>query len=114
MYEYKIAEIKNIYDGDTFIAKVDLGFGVTKEEKFRMAHINAPELKSPTYEQGKKSRDYLRNRLQTAFEAKKTIIIKTFKDSKGKYGRYIAEIFIDNVSINEELVTLGLAIHYMD
>ena len=99
MYEYSLAGIKSIYDGDTFIAKVDLGFGVTKEEKFRMAHINTPELKLDTYEAGKASRDYFRNRMEKAFIDNKQIIVKTFRDSKGKYGRYIAEVFIEGVSI---------------
>ena len=114
MYEYSLAGIKSIYDGDTFIAKVDLGFGVTKEEKFRMAHINTPELKLDTYEAGKASRDYFRNRMEKAFIDNKQIIVKTFRDSKGKYGRYLAEVFIEGVSINEELVTMGHAVHYMD
>ena len=105
MFEYKLVRTKSIYDGDTFIAVVDLGFGVTKQEKFRMAFINTPELGS---QEGTDSRDWLRARMDTD----KPIIIKTTKDRKGKYGRYLAEIFIDGVSINYEMIELGVAVKY--
>lgn len=114
MYEYKLESIKSIYDGDTFIGRVDVGFGVIKEEKFRLAYINAPELRGETYEAGKASRDWLRNRIQEAYDANKLILIKTIKDSKEKYGRYLADIWIDDISVNKQMVELGLAVSFMD
>lgn len=109
MYEYKVKEIVKIYDGDTITVIVDLGFNITKLEVFRLAKINAPEVRGDEREQGLKSRDWLRERLYTAEAMGEDIIIKTYKDKKGKYGRYIAEIFTGGVSINEELVFAGLA-----
>ena len=48
----------------------------------------------------------------------KEVIIVTKKDSKEKYGRYLAEVFYKNetgnfVSLNEELVQKGLAVPFM-
>ena len=42
------------------------------------------------------------------------VVVKTYKDKTGKYGRYLAEIFIPEktgelVNLNEELVKLGHA-----
>lgn len=108
MYEYKIKEILRVYDGDTVTVVLDLGFGITKKEKFRLAFINTPELKGSEREQGLISRDWLRERLNTNEE----IIVKTFKDRKGKYGRYIGELFINDISINEQMITEGLAESY--
>ena len=33
----------------------------------------------------------------------------TMKDKKGKYGRYIAEIYLEDENINEWLISEGLA-----
>lgn len=112
MYEYKVKEIKNIYDGDTMIVLIDLGFGVYKTEKIRLAFIDAPELRGEEHDDGILSRDFLRERMQNAIDNKQLITITTLKDRKGKYGRYLGEIFIDGVSINKELVQLGLAAEY--
>jgi len=38
------AKILRWIDGDTLLVEVDLGFYVKKEEKVRLARINAPEL----------------------------------------------------------------------
>lgn len=104
MYEYK-AKIISIYDGDTVTAEIFVGFNVTIKEKLRLSGINAPELRGDERPDGLISRDKLREKLLN-----KEVIIKTFKDKKGKYGRYIAEIFLEEESINEWLVTEGLAI----
>lgn len=112
MYEYKVKEIKSIYDGDTMIVVIDLGFGVYKTEKLRLAFIDAPEIRGDEHDAGIISRDWLRVKMQDAIDNKKNITIKTFKDRKGKYGRYIAEIFIDEISINKQMIEEGYAIAY--
>ena len=112
MYEYKIKTILKVYDGDTITVLIDLGFGVYKTEKLRFAFINAPELRGESRVEGLKSRDWLRARIQEAVDTNTDIIIKTFRDKKGKYGRYIADVFIEDQSINTEMLELGLAVKY--
>ncbi len=109
MYEYKIHKIKKIYDGDTITVVIDLGFGVYKTETVRFLLIDTPELRGDEREAGLISRDWLRNRLYDAVEDNLDIIIRTSRDSKGKYGRYLGEIFIDGVSINKQMLEEGLA-----
>ena len=107
MYEQN-AKIISIYDGDTVTAEVDLGFNVTITEKFRLVRINAPEVRGEEREDGLKSRDRLRELILN-----KNVIIKTLKDRKGKYGRYLAEIYIHEddktTNVNDWLVTENLA-----
>lgn len=112
MYEYKIKEIKKIYDGDTITVVIDLGFGVYKTDKLRLAFINAPELRGEEHDEGIKSRDWLRDKLYSSMDSGTDIIIKTSKDRKGKYGRYIADIFIGSKSVNREMIELGFAVEY--
>jgi micrococcal nuclease len=108
LYHYK-AFISDAYDGDTVTADIDLGLKtIVKGEKLRLNRINTPEVRGEEKEAGKISRDYLRGRI-----VGKTVLIETFKDKKGKYGRYIAEIWLpengDYTNINDELVAKGFA-----
>ncbi len=104
MYVYN-ARITSVYDGDTVTADVDLGFSVWAHgEKLRLYGINTPEVRGEEREQGLVSRDWLRDKL-----VGKDVLIRTLKDKKGKYGRYLAEIYLDGVNINDQLVAEGLA-----
>ncbi len=109
MYEYR-ANIISTYDGDTVRAIIDLGFGVQlrgedgKGVILRLSGLDTPEIRGDERELGLISRDRLRERILG-----KDVILKTFKDETGKYGRYIAEIYLEDESINEWLITEGLA-----
>jgi len=104
LYTY-MAHITSVYDGDTVTANIDLGMGVWKnKEKLRLSRINAPEVRGDSREQGAISRDWLRKRILD-----KQVLIRTIHDKKGKYGRYIAEIWHDDVNINDLIVTSGMA-----
>ncbi len=108
LYFYS-AKIKSVYDGDTIRADISLGFGLLiRNQKIRLLNINAPEVRGPLKESGRKSRDYLRSRILN-----KNVILKTYRDKKGKYGRWLAEIYIDNENINDTMVKLGYAESFM-
>tara|TARA_R110000824_G_scaffold24717_3_gene86716 strand:- start:1538 stop:1864 length:327 start_codon:yes stop_codon:yes gene_type:complete len=103
MYTYR-AKIVKVYDGDTVTAVVDLGFGITNKIKVRLKGINTPELRGDERALGIISRDFLREKILN-----KDIVVETFKDKKGKYGRYIGTLWINDENINELLVEQGYA-----
>tara|TARA_A100001515_G_scaffold112546_1_gene93719 strand:+ start:178 stop:504 length:327 start_codon:yes stop_codon:yes gene_type:complete len=103
MYTYR-ARIISVYDGDTVTALVDLGFGITNKIKIRLKGINTPEIRGSERPRGLISRDFLREKVLN-----KDIIIETFKDKKGKYGRYIGTLWLDEENVNELLVEQGYA-----
>ncbi len=103
MYTYR-AKIISVYDGDTVTALVDLGFGITNKIKIRLKGINTPELRGAERPRGLVSRDFLREKILD-----KDIIVETFRDKKGKYGRYIGTLWLDEKNINELLVEQGYA-----
>lgn len=111
LYHYK-AFVTSVYDGDTCTVDIDLGLHTwVKSEKLRLMRIDAPELKGKTRSKGLASRDYLRSLLLN-----KEIFIETIKDLKEKYGRYLAEIWLENekgklVNINDELVKNAFAVY---
>ena len=104
MYTYE-ALVTSVYDGDTITVDIELGFGiVARKQKIRLADINTPEVRGEEREAGLISRDVLREKI-----LHKNIIISTFKDKKGKYGRYIGIIYKEettNDSLNEEVESM--------
>ena len=110
MYEYR-AFVRKVYDGDTITCDMDLGFEVTlKNQKLRLYGINTPEVRGPSMEVGKKVRDLVRSRI-----CNKWVTVRTHKDKKGKYGRWLAEVFDNDAveSINDWLLREGHAVEYM-
>lgn len=102
MYTYKI-KILSVYDGDTVTGMVDLGFNTFQKIKVRLARIDTPEIRTKDLEEkarGYEARDFLR---QLVEKYKDDIIIIT--SGKGKYGRWIGDIYInkDNCAYDEDL-----------
>ena len=107
MYEYN-AKVLRVIDGDTIEAVVDLGFGVSRKDKFRLAGINAPEMRGEEREAGKAAKEWLVNFLKIH---NNEVRVQTIKDKQGKYGRYLAELLTSTGewSINVALVRAGHA-----
>ncbi|MCF7848072.1 MAG: thermonuclease family protein [Kiritimatiellales bacterium] len=111
LYHYR-AEIVSVYDGDTCTADIDLGLGVwVRGEKLRLLRINAPEMRGDEKEAGRSSRDFLRELILG-----KEVFIETIKDKRGKYGRYLAEIWLEEapekwVNVNDLMVEAEHAVY---
>jgi len=89
MYEYR-SNVCRVYDGDTVFLDVDLGFGVLlRNQSIRLIDVYAPEVRGIERPEGLLVRDQLRKRLPVGSE----VTIRTMKDRKGKYGRWLAIIF---------------------
>jgi micrococcal nuclease len=107
-YEYD-ATVVSIYDADTVTLDVDVGFHLKLTEKFRLYRINAYEVRGQERPLGLLGRDWLRGMAPKGSAVK----IKTIQDKKGKYGRYLCELFIDSdgwFNVNDALVAQGHAI----
>jgi micrococcal nuclease len=112
LYQYK-GIVTKIYDADTITVDIDLGFSIwMKDQVFRLAGINAPEVKGVSKDAGIKARDVLRQWIPIGSE----ILLITEKDKKEKYGRYLAKVYIDpkDKSVNERLILEGYAVPYME
>jgi len=93
LYQYR-AFVTKVYDGDTITVEIDLGFNsFIKGEKVRLNRINAPEITGNTREKGLLTRDYL-----CSLILEKEILLETIKDKKGKYGRYLGEVFVKDIN----------------
>lgn len=105
-YQFE-AEILDVHDGDTCTARVSLGFDVYVVKKLRLYGIDTPELTSHS--------TLIKNMALAAkkelkkFVGKDVIIVS---HKKGKYGRYLVDIYYNDRHINQELIDKGLAKPY--
>lgn len=100
-YTYKATVVK-VVDGDTVDLLVDVGFNVRVQIRTRLYGIDAPETREDA---GKAARDALR----VVLPQHAPVIVKTFKDPNDKYGRWLAQIWEGDISINQWLVESGYA-----
>lgn len=99
-YRYR-ATISRWVDGDTFDARVDLGFTVHVEQRFRLAGLDTPERGRPG---ATEARDYC------AAQGAEVTIESVRPD---KYGRYLARVHLaDGRVLNDDLLARGLARAY--
>lgn len=108
MYEYK-GRIVSVYDADTVTIILDLGFNVSIKEKIRLYGINCPELRTKNEKEKAlaiEARDFVRELILG-----EEVEITVYK--KGKYGRYLAGIFLESGELlNELLIKKGYAREY--
>ena len=110
LYNYK-AKVVSVYDGDTCTVDIDLGMRTwVHEERLRLFRINAPELTGAQKPAGLAARDFLRGLING-----KEIHLQTIKDKQEKYGRYLAEVFVQQgdvwLNVNDEMVKNGHAVY---
>jgi len=107
LYIYN-ATVISVYDGDTITCDVDCGFGIIlRKQKIRLYGVDTPEIRGDEKEKGKISRDKLREKILN-----KDIVLETIKDKKGKYGRWLGIIHLNNENVNEWLIKNNLAKEY--
>ena len=102
-YVYK-ATVLNIVDGDTVDLEVDLGFNITMKDRFRLYGINAPEVRGAEKLEGRKSTEWLTAQLKD-----QDLIIKTEKDKRGKFGRWLCTLYVNSKDLNLKMVEEGFA-----
>jgi len=110
MYEYK-CEVTRVVDGDTVDVIIDCGFSILHKARVRMYGIDTPESRTRDLDEkarGKLASQYIQDHIDNGNE----IIIKTEKDSKGKFGRILGKIFIDGKDINQSMIDEHLAVAY--
>lgn len=104
MFTYR-AKLLRVVDGDTLDLEMDLGFGIYHRIRVRLAGVDTPEIygvrkDSDEYSMGKKASAFTSDWLRD-----KQITVKTERDKKGKYGRYLAYIFDQaGRSLNEAIL----------
>jgi micrococcal nuclease len=105
-----VSKVISVYDGDTF--RVDIASLppiVGKNIPIRVNGVDTPEIQGKCqYEKNLalKARDFVRGKLANAKEIKLTNL------QRGKYFRVVANVLVDGVSLEQELLDNELAYGY--
>ena len=111
MYEYR-CKIRRVVDGDTVDIDIDLGFGVwLHKERVRIYGIDTPE--SRTRDKEEKKYGLMANEFVKQFVKGDSIKLTTQKyDAKGKFGRILGDIIVDNKSLSDTMIQEHHAVIY--
>jgi micrococcal nuclease len=105
-----VSKVISVYDGDTFRVDIDsLPPIVGKNIPIRLNGVDTPEIQGKCqYEKdlALKARDFVRNKLANAKEIKLTNL------QRGKYFRVVANVLLDGVSLEQDLLENKLAYKY--
>jgi endonuclease YncB( thermonuclease family) len=105
-----VSKVISVYDGDTFRVNIDsLPPIVGKNIPIRVNGVDTPEIRGKCqYEKNLalKARDFVRAKLANAKEIKLTNL------QRGKYFRVVANVVVDGVSLEQELLDNKLAYSY--
>lgn len=107
------AQVIQVTDGDTFHARIQLGFGLVQEQRVRLLRVDAPEVVTT---EGKQARELL----EKIFARDGGKIVIQTKESD-QHGRPLANVFVRSnpkaakgpvihKSVDQELVDQGLAV----
>jgi endonuclease YncB( thermonuclease family) len=105
-----VSKVISVYDGDTFRVDIDsLPPIVGKNIPIRLNGVDTPEIQGKCqYEKDLAliARDFVRNKLANAKEIKLTNL------QRGKYFRVVANVLVDGVSLEQDLLENKLAYKY--
>jgi len=105
-----VSKVISVYDGDTFRVNIaSLPPIVGKNIAIRVNGVDTPEIRGKCqYEKNLalEARDFVRGKLANAKEIKLTNL------QRGKYFRVVANVVVDGVSLEQELLDNELAYEY--
>ena len=109
VYEYN-CKVKRVVDGDTVDVLIDLGFDIAYASRVRLYGIDTPE--SRTRDKDEKARGLISKDFLKSWLDKGSVVIRTRKDKKGKFGRILGEMIVDDININELMIEEHHAVKY--
>ena len=104
MYNYK-AKVTRVIDGDTIEVMVDLGFNVLTQVRLRLLGVDTPELRSKDASERRRAKEAVTQLEELGVRRDAKINIHSRKT--GKYGRWLADVYVKGKWINESLRELG-------
>ena len=107
-----LAQLTRVVDGDTIDMIVDGGMHSRRIERLRLLRVNAPEMKSPTYEAGHVAKAYVEAWMAEGATGDWPYVVETHKSDV--FGRYLAEVWrlSDGANLSDALLDSGNAVAY--
>ena len=111
MYEYN-CQVTRVVDGDTIDCVLDLGFSILHKCRVRLYGIDTPECRTRNKDEKKRGKLAAKFLEESIKNGKKIVLRSKLKDSKGKYGRVLGEVVVDDININVAMIEKYLAVKY--
>ena len=89
-----------------------MGFDIRIGQRVRLYGINTPECRTRDKDEKKAGLAAKARLVEMLKENKNKCVIKTSLDKKGKYGRVLGVLYVNDVDLNEALVNEGHAKQY--
>lgn len=106
-----MCDLIRVIDGDTFEVKIDLGFHLFIIEKVRLYGVNTPEIRTRNQKEKLKGLE-AKKFVEDIFNNNSTNLkIKSY--GKDKYGRILADFFIEDKMLSDLLLENKMAVEYM-
>ena len=112
------AVVGRVVDGDTLDLTLDLGFSIYHHARVRLAGIDTPESRTRRLKEkalGLAAKARLKEIVRGVVpgkRGKKIVYIQTSLDGKGKFGRILGSLWINNQNVNDMLQSEGHARPY--
>lgn len=111
-YIYRVKQVLKVVDGDTIDADIDLGFDISLTKRVRLSGVDTPESRTTNLKEkalGLEVKEWLKKNI----DGKKNILIKTeLPNSTEKYGRILGRLYVDDVCLNDRMISEGYAWEY--
>ena len=119
-WNYKIASVDRVVDGDTIDITINLGFDLSIKQRVRVAGVATPEKRTSDHKVEKPlgidATNWLKAKLADAKAEGDTLMVRTELGSgaSGKYGRLLGWLYVGDStrSLNEEMIDEGYAWEY--
>jgi micrococcal nuclease len=105
----KTAKLVKVVDGDTLRVVIDLGWNVKLQADVRLSRVNTPESRGYEREAGKYVTQQVIGWITSRQLVDPKIIIHSVDFSSGKFGRAIAEVWVNGECLNDYLLEKKLA-----
>jgi micrococcal nuclease len=111
VFERHAAVLRDV-DGDTLYVDAELGCDVRLRMTVRLYGLNCPEKNTDA---GKAAKVFVENWFGDFVARQVPLVIRTVKDKKEKYGRYLADLLPEDgsPSLCQALLESGHAVPYM-
>jgi len=105
-----VSEVRSVYDGDTFKAHIaEWPDVIGRSISIRLAGIDTPEMRGKCQQEKNLARKAKQFTVAALRSAK---AVELHNIERGKYFRIVADVIVDGVSLNEQLITNNLAVKY--
>ena len=105
------ATLDRVIDGDTIDVILDLGFSVQMKARIRLADIDTPEIRTRNIQEKIRGKAAMARLIELLGDGSDLVIVSKFY-SRGKYGRILGRVFVNDIDVNQILLDEGHAEPY--